>query len=259
MRTGDGKELTPVSVEVLAGDVKPKLSIGPAQQGGTLGQLDFTADVGELKCQTAAIYNYGYAPLTVTNVTLEKGAGTPVTDYFLQEAAGVVDGTGAFVSQELGAQGLIPVTVCFKPTETSGFNPKAFLKVWTDNPDLQPDTPEASFSLIGHVNVTKALPTVSLGSTADYEGYAPGDLVLLQATAADGEYPADANGYSFWLASKPEGSTAKLNLTGASAGQSFVADLPGTYTVSATVFAVGTGADQDVLVSDPASVEIVVE
>ena len=254
-----GVELAPVEIPILAGEAKAKLGIGPAQAQGTLGQLSWYAQVGELKCTTAAIYNYGYKELQLTDVTLEKGFGQPVVDFSFQEQAGVFDATGKFVPQALGAQGLLPFTVCFAPNQASSFNPKAFVRVYTDNPDLPPDTAEASFSLTGWVGSTKKIPTVDPGSSADYSGYTAGDTIQLVATADGGEYPVDANGYIWWLIAKPAGSNAKLNAVGVSGSQPLVADLPGTYTAVVQAFAVGTGADQDVIYSDPAQVDIVVQ
>lgn len=254
-----GTEIPAVEIPILAGEATSKLAIGPAQSSGTIGQLTWYAQVGEVKCTTAAIYNYGYKALQLTDVTLEKGFGQPVTDYYFKETAGVFDGAGAFQAQSLGVQGLLPITVCFAPQPNSSFNPKAFVRVYTDNPDLPPDTAEASFSLSGFVGVNKKLPVVDPGTSADYAGYSANDTVKLEASATDGEYPVDSNGYIWWLAAKPEGSGAKLNVVGVGASQTFVADMQGTYTVFVQAFAVGSGADQDVLFSDAASVDIVVQ
>lgn len=254
-----GVELPTIEIPILAGEAKAKLGIGPAQGQGTLGQLSWYAQVGENKCQTAAIYNYGYKSLELSDVTLEKGFGQPVVDFAFQEQAGVIDATGKFVPQTLGPQGLLPVTVCFAPNQASSFNPKAFLRVYTDNPDLPPDTAEASFSLTGWVGSTKKLPVVDPGSSDDYAGYSAGDTIQLVASAEGGEYAVDSNGYIWWLIAKPAGSNTKLNAVGVSGSQPLVADVPGTYTVVVQAFAVGTGADQDVIYSDPAQVDIHVD
>ena len=254
-------DVPPIVLDVIAGEVQPQLAVGPAQQQGTIGQLEFVADVGEVKCATVALYNYGYKSLMLTDVTLSSDTGQATEDYALTPDPGIIDDGGKFVPQELGEQGLVPVTVCFKPTSASGFSPKGWLRVWTDNPDLPPDTPEASFSLKGKVGPSDDLPTASLGTSDDYAGHKAGDTITLSASATDGKYPADnSNGYSFWLTAKPDGSAAKLNTVGQGPNPSFVVDTPGTYTVNANVFAVGQEAGaQVVLVSDPVSVDIVVE
>lgn len=254
-----GNEIPAVELPILAGEPKAKIAIGPSQAGGSIGQLTWYAQVGEVKCTTAAIYNYGYKALQVVDVTLEKGFGQPVTDFYFKEAAGVFDGSGAFKAQSLGAQGLIPITVCFAPQPTSSFNPKAFVRIYTDNPDLPPATAEVSFSLTGFVGVNKKLPEVNPGTTAEYAGYSAPDTVTLVASSTDGEYPVAAQGYIWWLAGKPEGSAAKLNGVGVGPTQTFVADRAGTYRVFVQVFAVGTGADKDVLYSDAVSVDVVVD
>jgi hypothetical protein len=230
-------------IPLCGGAAKGELATAPSE-GET---LYFFAAKGSKTQKTLVLMNKGNGTLLIHSVKVSK-TYEPDPDAFT-----VVTAVNEL---QLDALALFPVTVEFG-TDYDATIVNASLDVSYRDPITDADL-LVSIPLKGSKDFEDVtLPTANPGTSADYAGLKAGDTLMLDGSkSTGGTYAIDANGYFWFVVSKPPASQVFLNKFGAESKVNVIVDQAGEYEFRLVVFSMSS--DGAFYFSDEGSVKVTV-